>query len=105
MGTRRIVTGTDADGRSYFASDDTPPGAAGFGELWQCDGADPLSPLPSDGGPPVRLEPPPGGSTWRVFDLPPDEVVAASREPERPRGGGERLPPHRHARLRDGARR
>jgi mannose-6-phosphate isomerase-like protein (cupin superfamily) len=77
VGTRRIVTGTDADGRSYFVSDGAAPGAAGFGELWQSNGAEPLAPIPSDGAPPVRLEPPPGGSSWRVFDLPPDEVVAA----------------------------
>jgi mannose-6-phosphate isomerase-like protein (cupin superfamily) len=77
MGIRRIVTGSDAQGRSYVASDGAPPGAAGYGELWLAGGGDPLAPAPSAGGPPVRLEPPPGGSAWRVFDLPPDEVVAA----------------------------
>jgi len=28
----------------------------------------------------MRLEPAPGGSSWRVFELPPDEVVAAYLE-------------------------
>jgi quercetin dioxygenase-like cupin family protein len=76
-GTRRIVTGSDEHGRSYVVSDGAPPGATGFGELWLTAGGDPLAGLPSEGGPPVRLEPPPDGSSWRVFELPPDEVVAA----------------------------
>jgi mannose-6-phosphate isomerase-like protein (cupin superfamily) len=78
MGIRRIVTGSDEAGRSFIVSDGAPPGAGGFGELWQSAGGDPLAAAPSaDGGPPARLEPPPGGSSWRVFDLPPDAVVAA----------------------------
>jgi quercetin dioxygenase-like cupin family protein len=77
MGIRRIVTGRDEQGRSYVLSDGAPPGAAGFGELWLVEGGDPLAPADGAGGPPARLEPPPGGSSWRVFDLPPDEVVAA----------------------------
>jgi len=77
MGTRRVVTGTDERGRSYVVSDDAPSSVAGFDELWQSAGGDPLASVPNAGGPPARLEPPPGGSSWRVFDLPPDEVVAA----------------------------
>jgi len=77
MAMRRIVTGSDEHGRSYVVSDAAPPGAAGFGELWQSEGGDPLACAPSAGGPPVRLEPAPAGSSWRVFELPPDEVVAA----------------------------
>ena len=64
MTIRRIVTGTDAEGRSCIESDGPASDIPGFAELWP-------------GGPGVRLEPEPGGSSWRVFDLPPDEVVAA----------------------------
>jgi mannose-6-phosphate isomerase-like protein (cupin superfamily) len=77
MGIRRIVTGTDEGGRSYLVSDGVAGSVAGFDELWQSAGGDPLAPAPSAGGSPARLEPAPGGSSWRVFDLPPDEVVAA----------------------------
>jgi mannose-6-phosphate isomerase-like protein (cupin superfamily) len=77
MGIRRVVTGTDESGRSFVASDAAPSSVAGFDELWQSAGGDPLASAPSAGGPPARLEPAPGGSSWRVFDLPPDEVVAA----------------------------
>jgi mannose-6-phosphate isomerase-like protein (cupin superfamily) len=77
MGIRRIVTGTDASGRSHVVSDGVPSNVVGFDELWQSAGGDPLASAAAAGGPPARLEPAPGGSSWRVFDLPPDEVVAA----------------------------
>src|SRR5215470_2183199 len=77
MAIRRVVTGTDESGRSFFVSDGAGPGAAGFAELWQSKSGDPLAGAPATSGAPVRLEPAPGGSSWRVFELPPDEVVAA----------------------------
>jgi naringenin degradation protein FdeH len=77
MAIRRIVTGTDERGQSFLVSDGSPSSVAGFDELWLAEGGDPLATVASAGGPPVRLEPEPGGSSWRVFDLPPDEVVAA----------------------------
>ena len=77
MGIRRIVTGTDASGRSHVVSDGASSNVVGFDELWQSCGSDPLESAAAAGGPPARLEPAPGGSSWRVFDLPPDEVVAA----------------------------
>src|SRR5262245_31937838 len=77
MAIRRIVTGTDGQGRSYFVSDGATSTVVGFDELWQSAGADPLASAPAAEGPPVRLEPERGASSWRVFDLPPDEVVAA----------------------------
>jgi len=85
MAVRRVVTGTDGSGRSHVVSDGAPSNVVGFDELWQSAGGDPLAsawgdPLASAaaaGGPPARLEPARGGSSWRVFDLPPDEVVAA----------------------------
>jgi quercetin dioxygenase-like cupin family protein len=74
---RRIVTGTDGAGRSFVVSDGPASEVPGFDELWQSEPADPLAGVASAAGPPARLEPPPGGTSWRVFDLPPDEVVAA----------------------------
>ena len=71
------MTGTDESGRSYVVSDGAPSSVAGFDELWQSAGADPLASAAGSGGPPTSLEPAPGGSSWRVFDLPPDAVVAA----------------------------
>ena len=64
MTLRRIVTGIAPEGRSFIASDGPPSDIPGYAELWP-------------GGPGMRLEPEPGASSWRVFDLPPDEVVAA----------------------------
>jgi mannose-6-phosphate isomerase-like protein (cupin superfamily) len=74
---RRIVTGTDENGRSFCVSDGAASSVAGFDELWLSEGRAPLTSAASAGGPPARLEPAPGGTSWRVFDLPPDEVVAA----------------------------
>lgn len=73
---RRVVTATDANGKSHFevVADAAPQ----FSELWTSDPRDPLSPagagaLASGGAP---LEPPAGGSSFRVFELPDDAVVA-----------------------------
>ena len=77
MAIRRIVTGTDENGRSCFESDGAASNVVGFDELWQSTAGDPLASAAGASGPPARLEPAPGGSSWRVFDLPPDEVVAA----------------------------
>jgi quercetin dioxygenase-like cupin family protein len=88
---RRIVTGTDATGRSFVVSDGPASDVPGFDELWQSRGGDPLTGVPATGGPPSSLEPAAGGTSWRVFDLPPDEVVAAWLEsqglPEAERSG------------------
>ena len=77
MPIRRIVTGTDHAGRSCVVSDGSGSSSPGFDELWQSEGGDPLASVAAASGPPVRFEPAPGGTSWRVFDLPPDEVVAA----------------------------
>ena len=77
MALRRIVTGTGDDGRSFFVSDGAASNVTGFDELWASAGGDPLASAAPASGPAARLEPAPGGSSWRVFDLPPDEVVAA----------------------------
>jgi quercetin dioxygenase-like cupin family protein len=73
---RRVVTGTDAAGRSYFEqiADASPQLAS----LWASAPGDPLAAAlganAAPGGTP--LEPPPGGTTFRVFALPDDAVVA-----------------------------
>ena len=64
---RRIVTATDAEGRSFVESDGSPSDVAAFAQLWPSAAS----------GPPGTLEPAAGSSNWRVFELPPDEVVAA----------------------------
>ena len=74
---RRVVTGTDAAGRSQIVSDGAASETPGFAELWVGSARDPLEPEPTRGEPWSRVEPPPGASSWRIFDLPPDEVVAA----------------------------
>ena len=82
---RRIVTGHNAKGRSVILSDGpsphvlTIPGQANFGltNLWITDR------VPADNtgahdaaAVPVVLEPPPGGSIFRVVEFPPDNTLA-----------------------------
>ena len=96
---RRVVTGHDAKGRAVFVSDGTPPktivSPAGYAvsELLWLDGP-PTTPddgRDRDGG--FDLEPPPGGLSMRVIQIPPppddapDEerwIRVATEEPERP---------------------
>lgn len=80
MVTRRVVTGIDAQGRSYFVQDGPTPGHLDMGvfrtdEIWVDDPA-----AGPDAGDPVdadkhRLEPPPGGSRIRIFTFPPQAEV------------------------------
>jgi mannose-6-phosphate isomerase-like protein (cupin superfamily) len=73
MNLRRIVTGVDGEGRSYVERDEPVPFAGGFYEIWATDGPEP-EPLPA--GPLVTgLEPPPGGTWWRVFSMPPESEI------------------------------
>jgi quercetin dioxygenase-like cupin family protein len=73
---KRVVTATDASGKSHFelVADAAPQ----FAELWASAPGTPLSPAAAAnaGGSAARLEPPPGGTTFRVFELPDDAVVA-----------------------------
>ena len=107
MPIRRIVTGTDAAGRSYVVSDGAASEVTGFDELWLSEGSDPLANAASASGPAPRLEPAPGGTSWRVFDLPPDEVVAAWLEsqglPEVERSGFHRTDTLDYVMILDGA--
>src|SRR5262245_12006834 len=77
MGPRRVVTGTNGAGRSFVESDGDASAIPGFAELWVGSARDPLVAAPARGDPWSRVEPPPGAVSWRIFDLPPDEVVAA----------------------------
>lgn len=77
MSTRRVVTGIDEEGRSCVASDGAASATPGFSELWVGSARDPFEAAPTSGEPWSSVEPPPGATSWRIFDLPPDEVVAA----------------------------
>jgi quercetin dioxygenase-like cupin family protein len=73
--TRRVVTGVDADGKSQVVEDGPAPVEGGTVELWATDG--PLvEPLP-DGPLAVSIEPPPGGTWWRLVSIPPVEQLKA----------------------------
>ena len=87
-GTRRVVTGIDADGKSVILSDGTPPRsavlewAAGrkYIDLWHLSG--PLR-SPADGGDLdgyANLVAPPGGVHWRTVVLPPDAQLSQAPE-------------------------
>jgi hypothetical protein len=82
---RRVVTGHNARGRSVIATDGpsphilTIPGVPTFGmtNLWVTDG----SPADNTGAGdaaarPVVLEPPAGGTIFRVVEFPPDHTLA-----------------------------
>jgi mannose-6-phosphate isomerase-like protein (cupin superfamily) len=69
-----VITASDAGGKSYFES--VSDAAPSFAELWASAPSDPLVlAAPSQGGA-TQLEPAPGGSSWRIFELPDDAVVA-----------------------------
>ena len=71
---KRVITATDAGGASHFesVSDEQPA----FAELWVSAAGDPLLAAASAGGGATRLEPPPRGTSFRVFELPDDAIVA-----------------------------
>jgi quercetin dioxygenase-like cupin family protein len=82
---RRVVTGHNRQGKSVIASDGpsphvlTLPGRPDFGltNLWITD----ASPASNEGDAdaaarPIQLEPPEGGSIFRVVEFPPDRVAA-----------------------------
>jgi mannose-6-phosphate isomerase-like protein (cupin superfamily) len=82
MTARRVVTGNNKDGKSYFVYDGPTPGQldAGFftnEEIWIDD---PKKPDPDSLVDPVylnvfKLKPPAGGSLIRVFTFPPKDFV------------------------------
>lgn len=72
MPVRRVVTGIDGEGRSTFLSDGPAHGGDAWAEVWVTDPTKGLDAVvdPQDGM--TMLEPPAGGSAWRVFQVPPD---------------------------------
>ena len=86
------MTGTDDEGRSVILSDDggTDAGRLGPTGLWLTDPAKGLDAVAGPDTDYATLEPPPGGTSWRIFDLPTDEQVAEylkSRDPDADTGG------------------
>jgi len=73
-----VVTGIDDEGRSVFLSDGDAFGGDAWAEVWVTDPAVGVDAVvhPSDG--PMALEPPAGGTAWRVFEVPPDAVMRAA---------------------------
>jgi len=78
MPVRRVVTGIDEQGRSTFLSDGEAFGGEAWAEVWKTDPAAGVDAVvePRDGV--MVLEPPAGGSAWRVFEVPPDAVMRAA---------------------------
>lgn len=83
---RRVVTGHDARGRSVIASDGPSPhvlmipGRTDFGltNLWVGDGRAGENEGSADAAArPVVLEPPAGGTIFRVVEFPPDRAAAS----------------------------
>jgi hypothetical protein len=82
---RRVVTGHDARGKSVFVSDGPSPhvllipGRSDFGltNLWVTDGGPGNTEGNTDAAArPVVLEPPAGGTIFRVVEFPPDKTAA-----------------------------
>ena len=78
---RRVLTGHDAAGRSTIIADDFAqnvkeiPGIPGLAltDLWETTGAPASNEGSADAATrPVRLEPPPNGTIFRVVEFPPD---------------------------------
>lgn len=77
MAVRRVVTGLDDQGRSTFLSDGPAHGGDAWAEIWITDPAlGPDAVVDPDFGTSV-LEPPPGGTAFRVFHVPTDEDMRA----------------------------
>jgi len=77
---RRIVTGHDADGKSFVAIDGPPVGGA----FWLTEGAPADNMTPADNAGLVRrLEPPAGGSIFLFASIPPDDPNVSAEDRER----------------------
>ena len=77
-GVRRIITGNDAQGKSYFVSDDrVAPGSGGFPSLFRTTGDNKVGPGPDDDSLELRptdmpqIEPAPVRSSFHYQTLPP----------------------------------
>jgi mannose-6-phosphate isomerase-like protein (cupin superfamily) len=72
MGVRRVVTGV-VDGSSRIIDDGPVPESQYWQELWVASPEEPLGHAPTEAD--AILEPSPGAARWRVFLVPPDEVL------------------------------
>jgi len=72
MGVRRVVTGIDDDGRSTFLSDGDAFGGDAWAEVWLTNPAVGLDAVVDPQLGIGVLEPPAGGTAFRVFHVPPD---------------------------------
>src|SRR5262245_36277613 len=75
MSVRRVVTGVDDQGRSTFLSDGDAFGGDAWAEVWVTDPAQGMDAVVDPRHGTMVLEPPPGGTAWRVFQVPPDTVM------------------------------
>ena len=97
-GMRRIVTGHDAEGKSYIVSDERVAGAA-FPNLFKTSGDDPFGPGPVGESRELRatdsprLEPDVGGASFVFVTLPPTRPGTQPRtRPAPPTGSAPRSP-------------
>ena len=79
---RRVVTGPAEDGGAHIVLDGEPPTVVEFGqyrttELWVTDGSPPAVPGAADPSTrPWELEPPPGGTCFRIVRIAPEAESA-----------------------------
>ena len=82
---RRVITGHNSEGQSFIASDETSPHtlvlldnpALGLTNLWITDTTPADNSSDNDSADrPVVLEPPDGGSVFRVVEFPPEKQLA-----------------------------
>jgi mannose-6-phosphate isomerase-like protein (cupin superfamily) len=83
MGVRRVESGV-VDSTSRIIDDGPVPESQFWQELWVASPEEPLGHAPTEAD--ATLEPSPGAARWRVFLVPPDEVL---RTVMADRGGGD----------------
>lgn len=85
---RRVVTGPAEDGGADIVLDGEPPTVVEFGqyrttELWVTDSSPPEVGVTADSSTrPWELEPPPGGSCFRVVRIAPEDESAGAPDQE-----------------------
>ena len=80
MPVRRVVTGVDDEGRSVFLSDGAAFGGDSWAEVWITDPAAGIDAVVDPRLGTGVLEPPTGGTAWRVFEVPPDAEMRAAMD-------------------------
>ena len=78
MAVRRVVTGVDDSGRSVFLSDGDAFGGDQWAEVWITDPGQGMDAVVDPQLGMTVLEPPAGGTAWRVFEVPTDEDMRAA---------------------------